>query len=264
MKFYWVYNIPNWLFWLLTVGAAIGFGLAGMFAMRSWVKRLHGGHSHNDIVSVFFSSMAVFYGVAVGLFALNAWQNFNDVDTKLGLESGALAQLYRDVSHYPEPTRSILQGHLRIYVRKLVDVSWPQFRRGIVDIANSTTLDIFYDDLMDFQPQTENQRLLHGETLNKLNRLIELRKLRLLSINVGLPSVMWVLVIVGAMATLASTWFFDTRSLTMHLWLTVLLAVLLGMIIHLLASMDHPYRGSFSVSPEPFEAVYRNLMTRTP
>jgi len=31
---------------------------------------------------------------------------------------------------------------------------------------------------------------------------------------------MWILVIVGAIATLASTWFFDTRSLTMHFWLT--------------------------------------------
>jgi hypothetical protein len=264
MNFYWVYNIPNWLFWLLTVGASIVFGLAGMFAMRSWVKRLHGGHSHNDIVSVFFSSMAVFYGVAVGLLALNAWQNYDDVDTKLALESSTLAQLYRDVSHYPEPTRSILQGHLRTYVRKLIDISWPQFRRGIVDLSNSTTLDDFYNDLAAFQPTTESEKLIHAETLSKLNRLIELRKLRLLSVTLGLPKAMWVLVIVGAMATLATTWFFDTRSLTMHLWLTVLLAALLGMIIHLLASMDHPFRGDFSVSPEPFEAVYRNLMARTP
>src|SRR5271170_5371528 len=118
MNFYWVYDIPSWVFWWISVAACVAFGLGGMFAMRDWVRRLHGGHSHNDIVSVFFSSMSVFYGVAVGLFALGAWQNYNDVESKLALESATLAELYRDVSHYPEPVCSVLQGHLRIYVRK--------------------------------------------------------------------------------------------------------------------------------------------------
>lgn len=263
MNFYWVYDIPNWLFWFLSVGASIVFGLGGMFAMRRWVRRLHGGHSHNDIVSVFFSSMSVFYGVAVGLFALGAWQNYTDVDSKLALESAALAELYRDVSHYPEPARSVLQGDLRVYVRNLIDISWPQFRRGIADRANSGTLNAFYDSLAEFEPASETQ-LIHAEALQQFNRLIGLRKLRLQSVTVGLPRVMWVLVILGAIATLASTWFFDTRSLTMHFWLTVLLAALLGMMIHLLASMDNPFRGQYSVSPESFQAVYDNLMIEKP
>jgi hypothetical protein len=258
MNVYWVYDIPNWLFWLISVGAAIAFGLAGMFAMRSWVRRPHGGHCHNDIVSVFFASMSVFYGVAVGLFALGAWQTYSEVDSKLALESATMAQLYRDLSHYPEPARATLQGDLRVYVRKLIDVSWPQFRRGIVDTANNNTLNAFYDSLAEFEPATETQKLMHGETLRQFDRLIELR--HLLSVTVGLPRVMWVLVIVGAIATLASSWFFDTRSLTVHFWLTVLLSALLGMMIHLLASMDNPFRGDYCVTPDSFEMLYHNLM----
>jgi hypothetical protein len=261
MNFYWVYNIPNWEFWLLCVGVWIAFGLSGMFVMRRWVSSLHGGHCHNDIVSVFFSSISVFYGVAVGLFALGAWQNFNTVDANLALESAIVTELYRDVNHYPEPQRSELQQDLRTYVRKLIDVAWPQFRRGVVDISNGATLSSFYDCLAGFEPTTETQRLIHQETLRQFNRLIELRRLRLLSVSVGLPKVMWILVIVGAIATMASTWFFDTRSLMMHFWLTVLLGTMLGMMIHLLASMDNPFRGQYSVSPDGFEMLYRNLMT---
>jgi Protein of unknown function (DUF4239) len=260
MNFYWIYDIPNWVFWLLTIGVCVAFGLTGMFALRSWVKSLHGGHSHNDIVSVYFASISVFYGVAVGLFALGAWQNYTEVDSKLAIESATLAQLYRDVSHYPEPERSALQGYLRIYVRRLVDVSWPQFRHGIADTANNATLDAFYDKVVQFEPATETQRIIHAETIKQFNQLIEFRRLRLLNVTVGLPRVMWTLVIVGGIATLASTWFFDTRSVMMHFWLTILLAVLLGMMIHLLATMDNPFRGEYSVSPERFESVYQNLM----
>jgi hypothetical protein len=260
MNYYWVYDIPNWLFWFLCVGVATAFGLSGMFAMRGWVSRLHGGHSHNDIVSVFFASISVFYGVAVGLFALGAWQTYNNVDSNLALESAIVTELYRDVNRYPEPERSVLQDDLRIYVRTLIDVSWPQFRKGVADISNSGTLTSFYGTLVAYEPPTETQRLIHAEIVRQFNRLIELRRLRLLSVTVGLPKVMWVLVIVGAMATLASTWFFDTRSLMMHVWLTVLLAVMLGMMIHLLASMDNPFRGKYSVNPDGFEMLYHNLM----
>jgi len=261
MNFYWVYDIPSWVFWWISVAACVAFGLGGMFAMRDWVRRLHGGHSHNDIVSVFFSSMSVFYGVAVGLFALGAWQTYSDVDSKVALESATVAELYRDVSHYPQPSRGVLQDDLRHYVRNLIDTSWPQFRRGVVNIANHGILDNFYDSLIDFEPVTETQKTLQTETLKQFNRLIELRRLRLQSVKVGLPRVMWVLVIVGAAATLASTWFFDTRSLIMHLWLTVLIAALLGMMIHLLASMDNPFRGEYSVSSDAFQMVYDDLMT---
>lgn len=260
MSFYWVYDIPNWLSWLLTVGISIAFGLSGMFVLRRWVKALHGQHSHNEIVSVFFASISVFYGVAVGLFALGAWQNYTDVDSKVALESATLAELYRDVSHYPEPQRSTLQSYLRTYVRKLIDISWPQFRRGIADTANNATLDSFYDLVAEFEPTTETQRVIHAETIKQFNQLIELRRLRLLNVTVGLPRVMWTLVIVGGIATLASTWFFDTRSLAMHFWLTVLLALLLGMMIHLLATMDNPFRGEYAVGPEGFETIYENLM----
>jgi hypothetical protein len=46
----------------------------------------------------------------------------------------------------------------------------------------------------------------------------------------------------------------------MHFWMTVLLSVLLGLMIFLLAAMDHPYLGVVSVGPEAFEVVYDQLM----
>jgi hypothetical protein len=260
---YWIYDIPNWLFWLLTVGLAITIGLGGMFALRSSVRRLHGGHPHNEIVSVFFASMAVFYGVAVGLFSVGAWQTYSDIDSKVALESATLAGLYRDVSHLPEPARAVLQGDLRTYTRNLIDEVWPEQRRGLVSRTNTGPLNTFYDSLSDFEPSTEARKAIYGETLTQFNKLIELRRLRLQSVTVGLPRTMWILVVLGAVATLATTWFFDTRSLTMHFWLTVLLAILLGMIIHLLASMDNPFRGEYSISSEPFQRVYEDLMTPT-
>ncbi len=42
----------------------------------------------------------------------------------------------------------------------------------------------------------------------------------------------------------------------MHVWMTVLLSSLLGLMIFLLAAMDHPYLGNLSVGPDAFQIVY--------
>ena len=50
----------------------------------------------------------------------------------------------------------------------------------------------------------------------------------------------------------------------MHRLMTILTSVLLGLMIFLLAAMDHPFRGQISVGPEPFEMVYQQLMKPIP
>jgi hypothetical protein len=51
MNIYWLYELQGWLFAVLTITAAVAIGLAGFYATRKWVRRVHGDeHSHNDIV----------------------------------------------------------------------------------------------------------------------------------------------------------------------------------------------------------------------
>jgi hypothetical protein len=46
----------------------------------------------------------------------------------------------------------------------------------------------------------------------------------------------------------------------MHFWMTILFSGLLAMLIFLIAVLDNPYRGKISVSPEPLERVYEQIM----
>jgi hypothetical protein len=46
----------------------------------------------------------------------------------------------------------------------------------------------------------------------------------------------------------------------MHFWMTVLFSALIGLLIYLVASLDNPYRGRVSVTPEPLQRVYEQIM----
>jgi Protein of unknown function (DUF4239) len=265
MNLYWVYDLPNWLFGVLTVSVFLVFGLGGLTLTRRWVPALHHeDHSHNDIVGFYVGALTVFYGITLGLLMVGVWGSFSETKGKVDHEAAIDTALYRDVSNYPEPLRGQLQNDLRTFTRNAIDVAWPQQRKGIIPTGNLKTLDNLQRHLMSFEPSTENQKILHAEAYHQFNELVEQRRSRLVSVTSGLSSSLWTLVLVGAMINIAGTWFFHLRNKAMHLCMTFLISSLLGLMIFLLAAMDHPFRGNLSVGPEPFEIVYDPLMRNAP
>jgi hypothetical protein len=261
MNVYWVYDLPIWIFGLLTVAVTTAVGLAGFWATRKWVRRIHGDeHSHNEIVGYYLGAVCLFYGITLGLLAVGTWQVYADVGAKVDEEASALAALYRDVQSFPDPRRVELQTDLREYARQVIDVAWPMQRRGIVPRNAGASLTAFQTHLTVFEPVTEGQKTLLAEAYREFDRIVELRRIRLKSVVAGLPAPMWSVVLVGAFLNIAVTWFFDMRSRSMHFWMTVMFSGLLGLLIFLLAAMDNPFRGEISVGPEAFELVYQQSM----
>src|SRR6516225_6709498 len=141
---YWVYELPNWLFGVLTVAVTVAIGLVGLFATRRWVRRVHEDrHSHNEFVAYFLGAVCVFYGITLGLLAVATWQTYSDVQTRVGEEAAAVGALYRDVSGFPEPNRTELQSDLRRYTRQVIDQAWPLQKRGIIPQEEGVTLSMF-------------------------------------------------------------------------------------------------------------------------
>lgn len=55
-------------------------------------------------------------------------------------------------------------------------------------------------------------------------------------------------------------WLFVVKNQPLHDPLTTMLAALLGLLVLLLAVMDNPSRGDYSVGPDVFELVHDPLM----
>jgi hypothetical protein len=83
--------------------------------------------------------------------------------------------------------------------------------------------------------------------------------MRLLAVSTSIPEVMWIVVLVGAMMNITLVWLFDMRLMS-HLFLGGMLSCFLGMMIFLIASMDHPFRGDVSISSDPFQEILTRLM----
>ena len=255
-----VYDWPNWLFGLACVAFSIIVAISGVFASRPLQRVLDADGRHNDIVNYFLSACGVFYGLTLGLIAVGSWTRFSDVESKVSAEAASLAALYRDVSSYPEPSRTTLRADLKEYTRYLIEEAWPLQRTGVVPSGGTQRITTFQEHLYAIEPSTKGQEALHSETLGQFNALVESRRQRLSAVTTGLPAVLWAIVFAGGFLSISLTWLFHVDKLRLHLALVGIYSALVGLLIFMTAVMDHPFRGDYNIGPEAFELVYNQLM----
>ena len=259
MNLYWVYDLPNWLFALLCIGFFALIAISGLLAFRKIIQRNEIPQSHNDIVSFYMAGLNAIYGITLGLIAVGAWQNFSDTDANVSKEASAVAALYQDTNNIISTLGDSLRSNIKEYTRYTIEEDWPQQRLGKLPNGGAKLLSIFQTNLSKYDPKNKNEEIVLEELYKQFNNIIELRRIRLQNVTNGLPAAIWQVIFFGAILNIIITWFFITDKFTVHLIMTVLFAALLGSLVFLVAAMDNPFRGEFSVGSDAFEMIKENM-----
>jgi FtsH-binding integral membrane protein len=262
---YWIYELPTWAMGLVVTLSFLLPALLALMAARTWIYRTFRlSDETNESVNGFVAATGVLYGLLLGLVAVATWQNYDSANTLASKEASSVAALYRDVSAFPVPERRELQAHLENYLHYVIDVAWPAHRNGEVPRGGAVILSKFQGVLAAYQPTTANQQVILAEALTAFNTLVEARRMRMDSVTTGLPSVFWVVIIAGAVLSIALTYAFHLPSLKTHLLLTGIFSLFVGFLIFLVAALDNPFRGELSVSPESYTLVLQGLLDLDP
>jgi hypothetical protein len=258
--FYWIYDLPA--LWVIVLFEAVFVGvcwLGTVFLRRPVRSWLHEEPRLNDMLAAFLQYFGVIFGLLLGLLAVATYQNRLEVEKSNADEASSLSALYRNLSAYPEPSRSELQNLLKEHTRYLIEDAWPQQRRGIIPIEDVDRVAVLQARLAVFEPQTKAQELLHENTLRQFNTFYELRRARIYSLTSGIPTILWYTVAVGALINMILIWLFDLHRYA-HWAMGGLISFYLGTIISVIALMDHPYRGEIGLSPDAFQLIYHQVM----
>jgi hypothetical protein len=256
-----LFDLPLVLVGVVIIGSLCVFTLGGLaFFSRYVLPRLKLGPEDSVFTSAIMQAVMVFYGLAVALIAVSVWQTYTDAGRTISEEATAIGVLYRDVGGYPEPTRSQLQQHLRKYLEYVIHQAWPQQQRGQIPTGGVEQANRFQALLVTFEPATESQKLLHAETLRAYNHMIEARRLRLDLVLTGLPRILWSVIVIGALVSLSSAFFFHVEDPFLQKFQLVLLATFIGLLIFMIFALDHPFRGDLGLRPDPYQLIYDQLM----
>jgi hypothetical protein len=205
------------------------------------------------------AGFSLFYGLLLGLLAVAAYQNYDEVRKSAFAEAASLANLFRDAARYPEPVRLEVQELLRDYTLYVIYKDWPAHRRGIIYRGGTNRLNMIQYAVLKFQPRTVSDELLHAQTLTDFKDFANARQSRIAGVQTEIPGVLWYAVAIGALINIVLIWMLEMRFFT-HIFLGGIVAFFLGVMIFVIASMDNPMRGEISVSPGKYQFVYDAVM----
>lgn len=253
-----------WLLAIVLNAWLMGFAAASLWAVRQWLlPRLRVGRDD----ALFFGAAAmqsamVLYGLVAALTAFSVWGRHAQISDVVSSEATAIARLWRNLGGYPQPARDSIRDLLRGYTDQVIRRAWPTQRQGRIPREGVEWLDRLQAQLFAYEPVSESQKILHGETLGAYNSMVQARRLRLDAVESGLPGVMWFVLLPGAMGCLLLCVLYPVEDVRYQGVLVIALAGFVAMVLFVIISLDRPFRGPMAIPADSYELVYDQLMRK--
>lgn len=250
--------LPLWASGLLLVGGTTLAAILGPLVVRRYVmvERLS---TNNEVAGFKFATLGVIYAVLLAFAVIAVWEKFDAAEDAVTQEASALTSLYR-LSEGLDPTaRDRLHADLARYVRIVVADDWPAMARGGASRDATRALTELYRAALAHEPSNLRDAALLTEMLDQLNQVTQARRRRLGLASGIVPGVIWLVLFVGAVLTIAFTFFFGTVNLRAQVLMSAMLALAISLSLFVVVSIDHPFTGPVRVTAEALRVVLEDF-----
>jgi hypothetical protein len=213
----------------------------------------------NDVAGFIYAVLGVAYSVLLGLVVVAVWEEWNAATAAVDQEANEVADVFFLAHSLPQPEGRHLQELARSYARTVVNEEWPLMKRGRVSPKAWARLDEIRESMQSLKPTTEAQQVLYEQGLQQVNDLADARGERLLDAEEGLPSILWVVLIVGGIEVVSFTYLFGLESTSVHVLMVASLTLIIALVLFTVAALDYPFKGDIHIGPQAFEQVLGRL-----
>jgi hypothetical protein len=242
-----------WLAALLILVPATVLAMAGPIVVRRFVK-LDRLRANNEVAGFKFATVGVIYAVLLAFVVIVVWEKFNSADSGVAREAGASVTIYRLTGGLDDQHGAAIRKALTAYLDAVIKQDWPAMEHGKVSGASDSAMNELYRAVLRYHADSGESVVL-AELLRQVDILSQSRRDRVVAANSGVPTVLWVVLIGGAILTVCFTFFFGTDNLRAQAMMTGALALLTFAGLLAIVAIDQPFGGSVRVKPDALIAI---------
>lgn len=247
-----LYYIPTPILGAIIVLVFVTISVGGLSVVRKFIPH-HKLKVHNDVAGAIFNTLGVAYTVMLAFVVVIAWQNFDKSDLNVEKEANCIVDLYRDSASFAGPFKDEIRSLLKEYTNAVVNDEWKMLARGEQSLKAHGLLKKIWMAYISYEPKTENEKMFFTESVKKLNEAGELRRLRLMDSRTGIHPILWSVLLIGGITTIAFTFFFGAENLKAQIMMASMLAMVIALILFLVLLLDFPFTGELNISPDAFK-----------
>ena len=249
------------LYGVLVVCVAGLAAVAGLMLVQHLVPSLLRQHRSNDAAGAIYHTLGVVYAVLLGLVVIAVWEEYGTAAETVESEANAVAEIAWLAHGLPEPDGLQLQELARSYAQEVVEEEWPQMEQGRVGQRGWDLIDDVRVALQEVEPRTEPEQALYAEGQDQVQRLADARRMRLVAAEERTPAVLWVVLLLGGVATVGFTYLFGLEATWANRLMVAMLAVVISLVLFTVGVLEHPFSGGARVEPGAFELILDRLET---
>ena len=241
----------------------IGFGslaLGGQWFFNRFFKQEILEH-HHSAGEAMMGVVGTLFSVLLGFMIAFAMERYDNAQMHGEQEANDVASIYWVSQGFSEIDRQRLRDLCRLYVTDVVINEWPKMERGEKIDHGSSAYQELWRAIVMVVAEDSRQGNLQAGLIASMQSLGENRRARILLAQKGLPTVLWGVVILGALITLALSFVFASKYPKVQSFMTVLVATALALNIWLLAAYSSPFSGELKLLPTMFELLQESVFS---
>lgn len=245
-------TVGVWLSWILVFVAWVAGCLGGFLVVRRRASPA-ALRQHHDIAGIIYAAVSVSYAVLLGFVAVVAWERHEVAEAHAAREAAALVDLYRTADALPAGSADAVRVALTEYVRAVLDNEWTALAHGRPAPEAESALAGVWHAYLAVEPTSAYERVWLAQALDRLGESGEERQLRLLGARRTIPVPLWIVLLVGAVITVAFSCLLAAPSGVLHGVMVVFLASVIGLVLLLVLAFQKPFTGPIRVDPTAFQ-----------
>lgn len=250
----WVYDLPIWLASVIFIAGMSAIAVAGLLLVRCIFPQ----HkiTHNDVAGPIMTTIGTVLAVMLSFMVVTVWQEYDTASGYVAQEASDIADFYHEAAIFEQPWRTEIHGALREYVDLVVHREWPLMREGRESADTRMAAIRAVNLIQRYDPKTLGEQTAQADALRHAHGFLDARRQRLFANGEAVPRLLWAMMILISLITLASAYFFRVDNLKAHLIMTLALAAVIGAIFILIFELDLPFRGPMQIAPSAYAKDY--------
>lgn len=258
----WLQDLPAYGSGFLIIGGFVVLTVViGSIISRLFSQQIR--LEHNDLAGFILAVIGVVYAVLLAFVAVTVWERFEAAELRSYEEASSLSLVYRDADDFPQTAHQI-RAALRTYANLVAEEEWPAMARGKQSAQADAMMEQIDAMIRHLDVKTLKQVDVHQQMLVAMDQSLRDRDTRLTMSATGINAVMWMVLVLGAVVTVAFTYLFGYKHGPMRNVMAGSLGLLIGLVLFLTVSLDYPFRGGITIGPEAFEDLHATFQSIGP
>jgi hypothetical protein len=236
----------------ITIGAAVLGSMACLAARR--LVHLSVRRSHHEVGIAVLNQLGVIYAVLLAFTFSDVWGQYNEAAQSINAECSSLHGLAILADTLPPDRRDPLEQAIANYLATVIQQEWPAMA---ANQSGSPEAMHAFQAVWRMVAGTDTSGGQYAGTRDQMLALLatahQKRETRLFQATLGMPAILWVLLISLAAMMVCFVGFCGLEYLASQLALMALFAAAVTLILIVIRMLDHPFEGALQLSPSDFQ-----------